>query len=282
MASVLVLRRGGLGDTLLLAPLLRALRRCWPGARLCLAGVREFAEVLAAFGCADEAWSSEDLATWALGGDAAAGAAARARLCRFAHVYADAGLPAFPGSPATTTFDPRRHVPGVPFGLQLARQVGLEPDWPGDAQLAPARLARPLAPIALAPGSGGRTKCWPRARWLELAALLGPRAPLQVVVGPTELEADDPRRWPWPDGTQFLCGRTALQLAQALAAAGSYVGNDSGTTHLAAMLGVPAVALFGPSDPAVWAPVGAHVRVLEAPGRDLAALPAGAVAAALP
>lgn len=41
-----------------------------------------------------------------------------------------------------------------------------------------------------------------------------------------------------------------------------YVGNDSGITHLAAYLGCPTVALFGPTDPHVWGPVGLRVRVL--------------------
>ena len=41
-----------------------------------------------------------------------------------------------------------------------------------------------------------------------------------------------------------------------------YIGHDSGTTHLAALLGVPTIALFGPTDPEQWAPRGAHVVVL--------------------
>jgi len=41
-----------------------------------------------------------------------------------------------------------------------------------------------------------------------------------------------------------------------------YVGNDSGITHLAAAVGVPVVALFGPTDPARWAPRGGRVEVL--------------------
>ena len=41
-----------------------------------------------------------------------------------------------------------------------------------------------------------------------------------------------------------------------------YIGNDSGMTHLAALLAVPAIALFGPTDPARWAPRGSHVTVL--------------------
>jgi ADP-heptose:LPS heptosyltransferase len=52
------------------------------------------------------------------------------------------------------------------------------------------------------------------------------------------------------------------RLAALIARAGAFVGNDSGPTHLAAALGRPTVALFGPTDPAVWAPLGPGVRVL--------------------
>ena len=40
------------------------------------------------------------------------------------------------------------------------------------------------------------------------------------------------------------------------------VGNDSGISHLAAALGVPVVALFGPTDPAIWGPRGETVRII--------------------
>ena len=59
-----------------------------------------------------------------------------------------------------------------------------------------------------------------------------------------------------------------------------FVGNDSGTTHLAAMLGAPTVALFGPTDPAVWAPTGPRVRVLGG-GDPTAVVDVAAVGAAV-
>ena len=43
-----------------------------------------------------------------------------------------------------------------------------------------------------------------------------------------------------------------------------YLGNDSGISHLAAMLGVPTTVLFGPSDPAIWRPLGSSVEILQA------------------
>ena len=52
------------------------------------------------------------------------------------------------------------------------------------------------------------------------------------------------------------------ELARWLASARVYIGNDSGITHLAAAVGTPVVAIFGPTDPAVWAPRGERVSVL--------------------
>jgi ADP-heptose:LPS heptosyltransferase len=51
-------------------------------------------------------------------------------------------------------------------------------------------------------------------------------------------------------------------LAHWLSEADLYIGNDSGISHLAAAVGTPVFALFGPTDPAVWAPRGKKVRVL--------------------
>jgi ADP-heptose:LPS heptosyltransferase len=42
----------------------------------------------------------------------------------------------------------------------------------------------------------------------------------------------------------------------------AFVGNDTGITHLAAYLGCPTIALFGPTDPRMWGPIGRRSRVL--------------------
>lgn len=52
-------------------------------------------------------------------------------------------------------------------------------------------------------------------------------------------------------------------LAAVLAQASLFVGNDSGVTHLAASVGTSTVALFGPTDPSRWAPIGPAVQVLQ-------------------
>ncbi len=81
------------------------------------------------------------------------------------------------------------------------------------------------------------------------------------------------RRFPGfrpPGDLTILENLPLLEVARHLLLCGHYLGNDSGITHLAAMLGIPTVALFGPSDPGVWHPVGRYVEVIHNP--DLAHL----------
>ncbi|MEK9142650.1 MAG: glycosyltransferase family 9 protein [Nitrospirota bacterium] len=52
------------------------------------------------------------------------------------------------------------------------------------------------------------------------------------------------------------------QLAGVFPQVALYIGHDSGVTHLSAVLGVPTIALFGPTDHHRWAPHGKHVTIL--------------------
>jgi ADP-heptose:LPS heptosyltransferase len=52
------------------------------------------------------------------------------------------------------------------------------------------------------------------------------------------------------------------RLAAVMVEAALFLGNDSGLTHLAAGVGAPTIALFGPTDPIVWAPLGPRVLVI--------------------
>jgi heptosyltransferase III len=60
-----------------------------------------------------------------------------------------------------------------------------------------------------------------------------------------------------------LKGLDLRTVAGVLAQARLFVGQDSGVTHMAGLLGVRTVALFGPTNPARWAPRGAHVTVVQ-------------------
>ncbi|NDE07877.1 MAG: hypothetical protein EBZ89_10905, partial [Chloroflexi bacterium] len=60
---------------------------------------------------------------------------------------------------------------------------------------------------------------------------------------------------------RVIRGRSLADVARLFANASGVIANDSGIAHLAAGLGVPTVAIFGPTDPAVWRPRGPNVRV---------------------
>jgi heptosyltransferase-3 len=125
----------------------------------------------------------------------------------------------------------------------------------------------PRAGAILHPFSGSARKNWPLERFRELARSLAEVLPVEWCAGPEE----------------ELPGAIRIQnlydLACRLAGAAVYIGNDSGIAHLAAAVGTPVVALFGPSDPRVWAPRGERVRVVAA--ADLAAISVTDVGAAV-
>ncbi len=122
-------------------------------------------------------------------------------------------------------------------------------------------------PVLVHPGSGGLAKCWPAERYEALIAALREQGHMvRPVLGEVEQA-----RWPeerlarWRDDWGAVCCRSALELLPVITGGSCYIGNDAGPTHLAAQLGLPTLALFGPTDPARWSPVGPRVRVLAPP-----------------
>jgi heptosyltransferase-3 len=102
------------------------------------------------------------------------------------------------------------------------------------------------------PFSGSPRKNWPLENFRFLARELERTMPVLWCAGP-----EDP---PLPGAIQIP---NLYDLACWLARATVYIGNDSGITHLAAAVGTPVLALFGPTDPDVWAPRGPHVQVVK-------------------
>lgn len=113
---------------------------------------------------------------------------------------------------------------------------------------------QPRQSAVIHPYSGSRRKNWPLERFRDVARRLAMLLPVEWCAGPEE-ELADARRFD-----------NLYELACWLAGARVYLGNDSGITHLAAAVGTPVVAVFGPTDPRVWAPRGGRVRVVATPG----------------
>lgn len=127
--------------------------------------------------------------------------------------------------------------------------------------LATVGLAAPALPdlwkggsdrLILHPGSGSTHKVWPH---FEALASRLPEA--EVLLGPADK--------PMAVSNRCLKDLPLAQVADTLRECRAFVGNDSGITHLAAYWGAPVVALFGPTDPAVWGPIGRRVKLLRKP-----------------
>jgi heptosyltransferase III len=149
--------------------------------------------------------------------------------------------------------------------------------------------------ILLHPGSGSPTKNWPLKHFVELEKMLAQAGFHPVfLLGPAEetMEADilksrpesrrdgrlqenNPR--PETQGHTFIYrGKRKEEnfpadilktsdlkvVGDNLKSAGGYIGSDSGVAHLAAWLGVPTLAVFGPTDPLRWKPAGRRVEIV--------------------
>lgn len=127
-------------------------------------------------------------------------------------------------------------------------------------------VAPPGGPVVIHPGGGSPSKCWPLPKFIELAReLKSTGRTVRFVIG--EVEQD---RWPAADiaalrnvaDVENLSSLT--DLLDRLKQASAFVGNDSGPGHLAGVLGVPTVSVFGQTDPTCWRPLGPHVRIVHA------------------
>jgi ADP-heptose:LPS heptosyltransferase len=126
--------------------------------------------------------------------------------------------------------------------------------------------------IVVHPGSGSRDKCWPTERFVKVVEKLKrKKKEVRVLLGEVEHERFTPEQVAALEKAAANPVRrpaTYVELFNELRTASLFVGNDSGPSHLAGVMGLPTVAVFGPTDPAVWKPMGPRVRVLHRPELD--------------
>jgi ADP-heptose:LPS heptosyltransferase len=153
-----------------------------------------------------------------------------------------------------SSFNPRLH-------LKQSDREWAEDFWRGK-RLASEERSRM---IILHPGSGSKKKVWPLERFLELACHLQDHfsSKLLIVLGPAEgLEVQKAFERMGPNRPILAKGLSLLQLASVMEGSWFFIGNDSGVSHMAAALGIPIIAIFGPTDPKVWSPRGEKVCVI--------------------
>ncbi|HID94922.1 MAG TPA: glycosyltransferase family 9 protein [Candidatus Latescibacteria bacterium] len=120
--------------------------------------------------------------------------------------------------------------------------------------------------VAIHPGSGSRKKRWRPERFATLSdwVMRDLEAAVILISGPADEDAV------MEVANRITAGRPVIletpslvHLASIIERCGCFVGNDSGISHIAAAVGTPTVAIFGPSDAEVWGPRGDHTVILK-------------------
>lgn len=269
---------GALGDFLTSLPALTAWRRQEPEQEIVYLGRPRHGELLKAAGLAAEVWDAED--------------------ARFLSALTSSSHPAeLPARFADALVIGSRRSPLRENLVRSGCSVLWHPSFPAECfsvidyhlKLVGAQrdldLLEPLRRMALqtgsklpdgrcemgvvlAPGSGSVAKNWPVDRYEKLAEhLLEQGCTVYWCLGPAE------SGFPLPTGVRVLQSPPLIELSGTLKRAELYVGNDSGISHLAAMLGCRSLVLFGPSNAKQWAPWGEKVQLLVAPDGKMASIP---------
>lgn len=126
----------------------------------------------------------------------------------------------------------------------------------------------------LHPGSGGRHKCWHDENFISVAEQLAARGVQPIfLLGPAEEErlgASVQRQF--EAAAPVLTGLTLTDVVQVLSQADVFIGNDSGVSHIAGAMGKKTIAIFGPTDPTLYRPLGPAVTVFDAQAEGFEAL----------
>ncbi len=117
--------------------------------------------------------------------------------------------------------------------------------------------------VVIQPGSGGLHKCWHLDNFLAVAKELRSKG-VEVVflLGPAEQDRfSNATIKDINSVARCLTDLSLTQVVWLLSCSDGFIGNDSGITHLAAGMGVRTLVVFGPTNPAVYKPVGPAVTV---------------------
>jgi len=122
--------------------------------------------------------------------------------------------------------------------------------------------------VGVAPGSGRSTTAWPAERFAAVGAALLKQfrnVVLMAIGGSGEQALCDELCAAWGPRSHNLAGRLSVfGSASVLSKCTTFIGNDSGPIHLAALVGIPCVAIFSARNPpGQWMPLGGHHVVLE-------------------
>jgi len=257
--DILVVRPGALGDTVLTLPIIASVAAQFPRGRITFLGTRQYADLIPPAVRFQEVDSRKW--TWLFGEDLEPESGQDGPY-DIAFVILKRPATVIANLERTGTHSVRSATSSVPPGLHAveylhqALGLGLPPKAPSLPHLA-TRHRQDI--IWIHPGSGGPTKCAPLELFVTLAHELRLATGWEIVVTAGEDDAFLKNHSHWNrlahmPGTTVMENLPLKRLCENLGGAGLFVGNDSGISHLAAGLGVPAAVLFVATDPAQWAP----------------------------
>jgi ADP-heptose:LPS heptosyltransferase len=287
--TIVMIHPGGLGDVLLAVPAMTRLRTRFPKHRLLLCAEDQVSMLLLACGIIDE-WISVQGRVCA---DLFAGASSATGQVRTWLQDCDLAIgwmEDLDGKLSATlkAFGVRQVIVRSPFSTAIQatdqRDRFLEAineapsDDKGDVLLTVTEpllhlgqacleatgfsIGRPL--VVIHPGSGSAHKCVAPEILASLVIALEIFGATPVILeGPADREPVERFLKSCVNPPIILKGLNLLTVAGVLAQAQLFIGQDSGVTHMAGLIGVRTVALFGPTDPARWAPRGVHVTVVQ-------------------
>lgn len=299
MGRILVVRGGAIGDFILTIPAIQLVRDSLPDPHIAVLGYRNVVDVAVEFGVVDEARSieygpmakffipgaelDEELAAWVGSFDLVV-----------SYLYDPDGY--FAGNVEKCNVD--TYLPAIHkvtddpedghAASQLARpleQLAMFLESPAPrlnvSEASPVdelvdEVAGDQRIVALHPGSGSPQKNWGIERWSRVCRTLHSEYEnlrIALVSGEAEEELADELVSLLEESkipTVRWHNRPLPELAKVLSQCALFLGHDSGMTHLAGACGAPVVALFGPTNPSIWAPQNERVHVVvagETPGK---------------
>jgi heptosyltransferase III len=305
MNRILAIRGGAIGDFILTLPALKALREANPDARIDVLGYKHIAELANDRFYANGVRSIEyaPLSRF-FAKDSELSADLKNHFASFDLVVSylfdpdrifennlrRCGIRQFVRGPA-------KIAAGEHAARQLAQpieELGLKVDtlaaklYPSadDRQFARDFLGSCAEPmVAFHPGSGSEEKNWPLQNWIDLGdSLLGSpnfHGSILVVSGEADATRTERLKSIWSDPRVQFAESLALPHLAAVLEYATFVGHDSGISHLAAAAGANCLLLFGPTNPAVWAPQGKNVSVIRASDGHLRSISVGQVRSAM-
>lgn len=303
MNRILVIRGGAIGDFILTLPAIRALRQAYPNAQIDILGYKHIAVLAKNPVYADQIRSVESAA-----------------LSRFFARDADLPRELANYFASFDLIVSYLYDPNLIFEANL-RRSGSKNVICGPAKIensahATRQLARPIeeldlsipdfAPkvfpsdedrhcaaeflvglttplVALHPGSGSEKKNWQLENWIDLGNYVHENfaGSLVIVSGEADQSQTEKLQMIFENSRTRFANLLPLPHLAAILEKTIFVGHDSGISHLAAATGAESILVFGPTDPAVWAPLNKNVRVIRAPNGHLSRLDVDPVRQAL-